>query len=118
MTSEVQQTSTDTKVNVGDRFTFVTYIDGKPTQLTGCVEVMMPSAKARMLGLTKSKRRRLFLGLKVEGYPDLFYKDKGQVKSAHYFREHQELVKEKRLIQKVETLQIISDVKRDLQERS
>lgn len=71
------------QVEKGDQFSFVTYVDGTPTKLTGIVEVMMSSDKARALGLTKSKRRRLFLGLRVEGYAKLFWKDRGQVKAAH-----------------------------------
>jgi len=68
------------ETKIGDVFRFVTYVDGKQQELTGTVEVMMPSSKARALGLTKSKRCRLFLGLQVEGHKRLIWKDKGQVR--------------------------------------
>lgn len=106
-----------TDVERGDLFTFVTYVDGISTELTGSVVVMMPSSKARALGLTKSKRQRLGLLFKVEGHEGpchgLFYKDRGQVKPA--VNPSQRAVRAaERIKLRDETLEVTEEVLADL----
>jgi len=64
----------------GDLYRFGTKINGQIQMLVGRVEQTFGSAEARRLGYIQTKRSGIVLGLRVNGFKKLFWKQKGQCK--------------------------------------
>ncbi len=64
----------------GEIFIFRKWINGQKLDLEGVTEKVIGSREAKDNGLVKSKRSGVVLGLRVEGYADLFYEHRNHVK--------------------------------------